>query len=177
MKLFSDDLSIYGEYARIIKKYTKTADGDADSWLLANGEDAPKSSKIFGTYIDCLYCGAAIGLAKKKKIKAEISPSDKKMRANILASAWKSRQTDFNYLYILMVLTDPDLTISKDERVKKAFSDVPDSIADVEMEFFLSYAYGGLVELDRMLSDITSYTDLANKVCQICIDYKDPDEE
>ena len=177
MKMFSDDLSIYGEYARIIKKYTKTADGDADSWLLANGEDAPKSSKIFGTYIDCLYCGAAIGLAKKLKIQERPSASDKKMRANILASAWKSRQRDFNYLYILMVLTDPDLAITKDERVKKAFSDVPDSIADVEMEFFLSYAYGGLVELDHMLSDITSYADLANKICQICIDYKDPDEE
>ena len=177
MKMFDDDLSIYGEYARIIKKYTKTADGDADVWLLENGEDAHKSSKIFGTYIDCLYCGAALGLAKKHKIKEKTASLDKKMRANILASAWKSRQRDFNYLYILMILTDPDLSITKDERVKKAFSDVPDAIADTEMEFFLSYAYGGLLELDRMLSDVSSYTDLANKVLQICVDYKDPDDE
>lgn len=176
MKMFSDDLSIYGEYARIIKKYTKTNDGDADTWLLTNGIDAATSCKIFGTYVDCLYCAAALGLAKKTKI-VEKPSSDKKMRANILAAAWKNRQRDFNYLYILMVLVDPDLQLTKDERVKKAFSEVPDSIADAEMDFFLQYAYGGLVELDKMLSDVTSYTELTNKICAICLDYTDEEDE
>lgn len=177
MNIFSGDKSIYGKYAAIIKKYSRSSDTDAEEWKLSNGDDAGKPAKIFGTYIDCLYAGAAIGLAKGLKIKESISSLDKKMRANILASAWKNRQVDFMYLYRLMILTDKELKITKDERVKKACSDIPESQEDNEFNYFLQFAYGGLVELDKMLGEIHDYTGLSNFASSVYADLQDDEEE
>ena len=99
------------------------------------------------------------------------------MRANILASAWKNRQVDFVYLYRLMILTDKELNISKDERVKKACSDIPESQEENEFNYFLQFAYGGLIELDRMLSEIHDYTGLSNYASAVFSDLQDDDEE
>ena len=177
MNIFSGDKSIYGKYAQIIKKYSRSNDTDAEEWKLSNGENAASLAKIFNTYIDCLYAGAAIGLAKNLRIKEQVLTQDKKMRANILASAWKNRQIDFMYLYRLMILTDKELNISKDERVKKACSDIPESQEENEFNYFLQFAYGGLIELDRMLSEIHDYTGLSNYASTVFSDLQDDDEE
>lgn len=177
MNIFSGDKSIYGKYAQIIKKYSRSNDTDAEEWKLSNGENAASQAKIFNTYIDCLYAGAAIGLAKNLRIKEQVPNQDKKMRANILASAWKNRQVDFMYLYRLMILTDKELNISKDERVKKACSDIPESQEENEFNYFLQFAYGGLIELDRILSEIHDYTGLSNYASTVFSELQDDDEE
>lgn len=177
MNIFSGDKSIYGRYAQIIKKYSRSNDTDAEEWKLSNGEDAASLAKIFNTYIDCLYAGAAIGLAKGIKIKESVPTQDKKMRANILASAWKNRQVDFMYLYRLMILTDKELNMTKDERVKKACSDIPESQEENEFNYFLQFAYGGLVELDKILGEIHDYTGLSNYASLVYSDLQDDDEE
>ena len=177
MNIFSGDKSIYGKYASIIKKYSRTNDADAEEWKLSNGEDSSQPVKLFGTYVDCLYAGAAIGLSKGLKIKESSSTIDKKMRANILASAWKNRQVDFIYLYRLMILTDKDLPLSKDERVKKACTDIPESQEDNEFNYFLQFAYGGLIELDKMLSDIQDYTGISNYVSSLYADLQTDEDE
>ena len=177
MNIFSGDKSIYGRYAQIIKKYSRSNDTDAEEWKLSNGEDSATPAKIFNTYIDCLYAGAAIGLAKGIKIKDNALTQDKKMRANILASAWKNRQVDFIYLYRLMILTDKELNISKDERVKKACSDIPESQEENEFNYFLQFAYGGLIELDKMLGEIHDYTGLSNYASLVFSELQGDDEE
>ncbi|MCI6215606.1 MAG: hypothetical protein MR659_00750 [Mollicutes bacterium] len=177
MNIFSGDKSIYGKYATIIKKYSRSNDPDAEEWKLSNGEDSAKSVKIFGTYVDCLYAAAAIGLSKSIKIKESSSSLDKKIRANILASAWKTRQVDFTYLYRLMILTDKDLNMTKDERVKKACSDTLDGQEENEFNYFLQFAYGGLIELDKTLSEIHDYTGLSNFASSLYIDLQDDEED
>lgn len=177
MNIFSGDKSIYGRYAAIIKKYSRSSDTDADEWKLSNGEDTAKPAKIFATYVDCLYAAAAIGLAKGLKIKDTSSSNDKKMRANILAAAWKNRQVDFMYLYRLMILTDEELNLSKDERVKKACTDIPENQEEFEFNYFLQFAYGGLVELDKMLGDISDYTGLSNYASSVFSNLQDDEEE
>ena len=124
-----------------------------------------------------MYAGAAIGLAKGIKIKESVPTQDKKMRANILASAWKNRQVDFMYLYRLMILTDKELNMTKDERVKKACSDIPESQEENEFNYFLQFAYGGLVELDKILGEIHDYTGLSNYASLVYSDLQDDDEE
>ena len=49
MNIFSGDKSIYGKYASIIKKYSRTNDADAEEWKLSNGEDSSQPVKLFGT--------------------------------------------------------------------------------------------------------------------------------
>lgn len=175
--IFSGDKSIYGKYAQIIKKYSKSSDADAEEWELSNGEDSPLPVKIFNTYIDCLYAGAAIGLAKKLKIKDFTLNQEVKMRANILASAWKNRQMDFMYLYQLMILTDKELNLSKDERIKKVFNDIPESQKEIEFNYFLQFAYGGLIELDKILSEIHDYIGLSNYASEIYNSLQGEEEE
>jgi hypothetical protein len=173
MNFFNEDVSIYGEYARIIKKYSKTSDTDGEEWKISNGIDNAESVKIFSSYIDCLYAGAAIGLADHKKISdSDPYALDRKKKANILQSAWKNRRKDFLHLYSLMVLTDPDIGMDKDQRVKKAFSDVPDGTSDHEFAFFLQYAYGGLEEMDKELSAIRNYKELSDYACRTILRYK-----
>lgn len=173
MNIFSGDLNIYGKYASIIKKYSRTQDTDAEEWKISNGEDGQKTTKIFNAFIDCLFCGAAIGLAKGLKIKDPIPSSEKKMKATIFAAAWKNRQVDYMYLYRLMLLVDKDLALSNDERVKKACADIPESAASNEMNYFLEFAYGGLVELDRMLSEVHDYTELSDFACSAYQEFAD----
>lgn len=176
MNIFSGDLSIYGRYATVIKKYSKTNDGDAEEWKISNGEDQAKPAKIFNAYVDCLYCAAAIGLAKRLKIKEPIPSSEKNTKANILASAWKNRAEGYTYLYRLMILTDEDLKLSNDDRVKKVCSDIPESEAQAEMDYFLSFAYGGLLEMDRMFSDVHSFAELADLACSVYEDFSDDED-
>lgn len=176
MNIFSGDKSIYGKYAEIIKKYSRSSDTDAPEWKLSNGENQAETVKIFNTYIDCLYAGAVLGLAKGKKIKESIQTQDKKIRANILASAWKNRQVDFIYLYRLMILTDKELNLSKDERVKKACTDIPESQEENEFNYFLQFAYGGLMELDKELSEIHDYVGLCNYSSMVFSELQDDDE-
>ena len=177
MNIFSGDKSIYGVYAAIIKKYSRTTDTDAEEWNVSNGEDSAKPVKIFATYIDCLYAAAALGLSKGLKIKEQLSANDKKMRANILASAWKTRQVDFMYLYRLMILTDKELPMSKDERVKKACSDIPESQEEMEFNYFLQFAYGGLIEMDKTFKDINDYTGLSNYSSTLYSELLDDEDE
>ena len=177
MDIFSGDKSIYGKYAQIIKKYSRSSDADAEEWKVSNGEESPKPFKIFSTYVDCLFAGASIGLAKGLKINEESSNLDKKMRANILAAAWKGRQIDFMYLYRLMILTDQDLPMSKDERVKKACGGDNEGTEEIEFNYFLSFAYGGLVEMDRMFSEVHDYSSASNLVSELYLELKGPEEE
>lgn len=180
MEFLNRDYLVYDRYADIIKKYSKdhsgSKDTDVEDWKITNGEDNATPRQIFSAYIDCLLSGAAIGLAKHRKIK-DPGKLDRSHKANILLSAWKSRRRDFEYLYRLMILTDPDLNLDKDQRVKKAFTDVPDAEANKEMEFFMQYAYGGLIELDNMLSEVKSYTDLCNVASRICTSFDDDEDE
>ncbi len=176
MSIFSGDKSIYGEYAQIIKKYSKSADTDVEDWKLSDGEGSPQTVKIFATYIDCLYAAAAIGSAKHVKINdAELFP-DKKMRANILAAAWKNRQVDFEYLYRLMVLTDPALSMSKDARVKKVCSDIPEAMEDEEFKYFLRFACAGLLEMEKMFGDINDYVGVSNLVSSVYCEIAEEEE-
>jgi hypothetical protein len=175
--LFNDDVYIFGDYSRIIKKFSSTSDKDSESWKVSNGNDAAEIQKPFGTYIDCLYAAAAIGLARNKKIKQDsFTAAEKKNHANILSSAWRDRSKDFFYLYRLMLLTDPDLSLSKDERVKKAFTDVPDAVANVELAYFLSYAYGGLVEMEKMFDAVHDYKEFADLLSTLVLEYQGDEE-
>lgn len=167
MSIFSGDKSIYGQYAAIIKKYSKSTDADAEEWKVTNGENSPQTAKIFATYIDCLYAAAAIGLEKNVKVKDDNLFPDKKIRANILAGAWKNRQVDFEYLYRLMILTDSELSISDDARAKKVCTDIPEDRAEDEFKYFLRYACGGLLEMDKMFSGITDYVGVSNLISSI----------
>jgi hypothetical protein len=171
--LFNDDVLIYGDYARIIKKLSATSDQDSEEWKVSNGIDSAVAQKPFGTYIDCLYAGAAIGLAKNAKIKqTDFSAIEKKSKASILSSAWRPRSKDFTYLYRLMLLTDPELELCKDERVKKAFTDVPESVTDIEFNYFLSYAYGGLVEVEKMFDKVHDYKEFSDLISTIVLEYQ-----
>jgi len=175
--LFNDDTSIFGNYARIIKKFSSTSDQESEEWKVSNGIDSAVTEKPFGTYIDCLYTGAAIGLAKNAKvIQTDFSSSEKKIRANILSSAWRNRSKDFFYLYRLMILTDPDLPLTKDERVKKAFSDVPESLVPIEFNYFLCYAFGGLVEMEKMFDGVHDYKEFSDMISSLVLDYQGNEE-
>jgi len=175
--IFNDDILIFGNYARIIKKFSSTSDQDSEEWKVSNGSDAAVTQKPFDAYIDCLYAGAAIGLAKNLKIKTtEFTSEEKRTKASILSSAWRKRSKDFFYLYRLMILTDPDLSLDKDERVKKAFTDVPESNADIEFTYFLSYAYGGLVEMEKMFDKVHDYKEFADLLSEIVIEYQGEEE-
>ena len=179
MRLFDEDRLIFGPYAVILRKYCKSGERDSNSpeWKISSGEDSGKPVKLFDAYIDCLYAAATIALAKRIKRKDPLAPAEKKDHVSILASAWKNRVTDFIYLYRLMILVDPDLELSKDERVKKAFSVVPDENTDHEFNFFLQYAYAGLEELDRLLTEVKTYTELANFACKTVLEYSGEDDE
>ena len=180
MRLFNEDRHIFGQYALILKKYctNRQIDKDPDSpeWKVGNGEDSAKPVVLFDAVVDCLYAGASLALARGIK-KKELPTIDKKEHVNILASAWKNRYSDFVYLYRLMILTDPDLGLSKDERVRKAFMEVPDANTEHEFNFFLQYAYAGLEELDKMLSDVKTYTDFSNLACKVVLDFNGGDDE
>lgn len=180
MRLFNEDRHVYGQYALILKKYCTNRqiekDPSAPEWKLGNGEDNAKPVVLFDAVIDCLYAAASLALARGLK-KKELPAVDKKESVNILAGAWKNRTTDFIYLYRLMILMDPDLDLDKDARVKKAFTEVPDANTDYEFNFFLQYAYAGLEELDRMLSDVKTYTDLSNLACKTVLEYRGEEEE
>lgn len=180
MRFFNDDYQIYGKYCDIIKKYSADHGGekspDSVDWKLGNGEDKPQAVKIFNAGIDCLYAAAALALQKRIKISEE-EKLDKSKKMNILASAWKNRYTDFLYLYRLMILVDPDLNLDKDQRVKRAFTDVQDGEAEYAMKLFLQYAYAGLLKLDEMLSSVKSYSDLCDFACRLCNDFEGDGEE
>jgi hypothetical protein len=176
-KLFESDASIYGNFARIIKKFSSTSDPESESWKVSDGDGSAAIRKPFGTYIDCLFAGAAIGLARNVKVKqTEFTSAEKKIKANILLSAWKDRVKEFTHLYQLMILTDPDLNLSKEERVKKAFDEVPESVVDNEFNYFLSYAYGGLVEMEKMFDQVHDYKEFSVLLSEIALEYQGDEE-
>lgn len=179
MTLFNQDKIIYGKYAAILRKYSAShsgQDSSADQWKLSNGEENARPVVLFNAAVDLLYAAASLALARGLKLK-ELPVLDRKDDFSILAQAWKKRQSDFLYLYRLMILLDPDLPLDEDERVRKAFRDVQDDEADREFSFFLMYAYAGLDELDRMLSETQTYTDLANLASGLVLEYHSDDEE
>lgn len=171
MKLFNEDYAVYGKYAVIIIKYSGNGSAEAaaakkDSsspkhWIISNGQDGFEQHKLFSTYIDCLYTAAAIGFALHRKV-VDTGTLNRSDRANILLSAWQRRSNEFMRLWQLMILTDKDLQISKDERLRKAFDEVPDDKASDEMNYFMQFVYGGLEEMDEKLSDVSSYKELAD---------------
>ena len=105
----------------------------------------------------------------KKIPQTEFDANERKTRANILSSAWSSHSKELIYLYRLMLLTDPDLTLSKDERVRKAFMDVPESRTTTEFNYFLSYVYGGLKEMEQMFDKVHDYKAFADLISSIAI--------
>jgi hypothetical protein len=176
-KLFEDDVAIYGNFARIIKKFSSSSDSEDESWKISDGDGSATVQKPFGTYVDCLFAGAAIGLEKNTKIKqTEFSPAEKKMKASILLSALKARLQEFTHLYQLMILTDPDLGLSKEERAKKAFDEVPESMVDNEFNYFLSFAYGGLVKMEKMFDQVHDYKEFSVLLSEIALEYQGDEE-
>ena len=165
MNMFSGDKYIYGEGARIIKKYSKSQDAEAEEWKLSNCDGGHESFKLFDSFIDCLYTATALGFLRNKK--ANVGDFDKKYRATIFAGAWMTRQMDFTRLYRLMVLTDKSINLSKDDRIKKISSEYSSDVENSEFNYFLEYSYGGLLELDSILTDIHDYNGLANFVSSI----------
>lgn len=98
------------------------------------------------------------------------------MKASILLSALKARLQEFTHLYQLMILTDPDLGLSKEERAKKAFDEVPESMVDNEFNYFLSFAYGGLVKMEKMFDQVHDYKEFSVLLSEIALEYQGDEE-
>lgn len=165
LDIFSDEFLVNGKFASIIKKYSTTPDQDAETWKISFANDQSKVIKLFSSYIECVYTAAAIGLKNGHKYSENedgcLNSNDK---AKVFSSVWRNWQNNFVELYRLMILVDPDLKLSCEDRLKKICGDLTKDQVNSEFKYFMSFAYGGLLDLDKELSEIHDCIGLANFV-------------
>ena len=176
MPIFAGDKVIYGKYALIAKKYCRPAhiyDSDQkEDWLLSNFDGKPIASFLCKkATIDFLYIAAWVGLAEDCPVDLSEANKHSGEDVSLLSEAWRTRETKFLNLWRLMILVDKRSNLSLEERVAKAYTSY-DEKADTDREFayFLTYAYGGMLKIDEILSKIQTYDALlieAKKLCEL----------
>lgn len=177
LDIFSGDHYVTGKFASIIKKYSFTPDKDAETWKISFENDKGEETKLFSSYIECVYTAASIGLKNGHRYsEQEESVPSVDDRANILSSAWRNWQNKFVELYRLMVLVDPSLNLSHEERLKKICGDFTEDQIAAEYKYFMSYAFGGLLDLDKDLSEIHDCSGLANFVSRAFSEIDDEED-
>ena len=177
LDIFSGDHSINGRFASLIKKYSDTTDKAAENWKISFENDKSEVIKLFSTYIECVYTAASIGLKNGHRYSEhEDGVSSIDDRANILSSVWRKWQNNFVELYRLMILVDPSLKLSREERLKKICGDFTKDQVDCEFKYFMSFVYGGLLDLDKELSEIHDCSGLANFVSRAFSEIDDEED-
>lgn len=173
--MFSSSMLFTGKHAVIIKKYskTKTNQGEPINYMISNGETNPAPTTIFSSYYACIYAAAALGLLNKKKSGPDPNDPQKEVTANIFGDMFVEHRDELMYLYHLMILSDEELSLTEDERVRKAFSIVPKEKEPLEMEYFKKFIYGGLELLDSSFASCGTYEDIANALGKMMVDYQD----
>ena len=177
LDIFSGDHSINGKFAGIVKKYSNTLDKEADVWKISFENDESQVLNLFSSYIECIYTAAAIGLKNGHRYsEQEDGATNSGVKANILSSAWRNWQNNFVELYRLMVLVDSSLNLSHEERLKKICGDFTEDQVDCEFKYFMSFAYGGLLDLEKELSEIHDCSGLANFVSRAFSEIDDEED-
>lgn len=169
--MFAKSIRLYGEYALVLKKYTKVSkEEESIPFSLVNGEDAkPQKAYIFETMYQCLITAAILGLINDRK---EKESNNKTVDATVFGEMVVKNNSTFKIIYEQMILTDKNLLLSNDERIRKAFTPIEgDEYEKNEEEYFLSYVRGGLLIIDEMFSHCGSYEDLAYALSKIEFDY------
>lgn len=172
MDYFTGDKSVTGKYAAILRKYCNDHSGSNNQSIsfVFNLKNDKVPLTVFNSFIDFLYAAGAFGLYLGKKRPLIDTNNDRyknEKEANILANQWISRRKDFLHLYQLMVLSDPDLNLNSDDRVKLIFVDSNSSNEDKGYELFMQYACAGLEEFDKLFSNDKTYLDFATTISKI----------
>jgi hypothetical protein len=164
----------FGKYAQLIKKYSQSKQGDSSvDWIISDGEGKTGPAHLFSTYYSCLYAAAVLGLLEQRKIQPAADSIDRSaQKADVFADMIVSHHDQLVYLYKLMVLTDPEIQLSNDERVRKAFTSVPKEKETIEMDYFKEYIYGGLEIIDDLFGKASSYEDISNAVSRMIQKYE-----
>jgi hypothetical protein len=159
-----------GKHAAILKKYSRDKQAeDKIEFVLNNNDGKRVPVYIFENMYQCFAISAVLGLIHNKKAEESSGPE----YATIFADMLNKPQNNGMLMRIFenMVFSDPDLCLSMDERVKKAFTPMSDDEKKENLEYFKRYVRGGLEIIDDMFKNCSTYEDITNVFINIKTNY------
>ncbi len=146
--MFSSDYRLLGKHATYVKflnAYTRNLDKNVEV------------AGIFSIAVDVYMIAPLIGAAYNRRSPVDNTVDDS---LNILASQIVSRQTQFDNVYRLVMLSEKSVDLSADERISRAFKEdeVSEKVQN-NMELFHEYMRGGIEWLYEHISEEASTKD------------------
>lgn len=178
MAMFKNPIRFTGKHALILQKYSKDKGSEQDiPFQVSNNSNEKKLIYIFETRLHCYMVAGMFGIIKNRKADIDTDKSNN-ATATIFADILDKQRSNLERMYHQMVLTRND-DLSADERIKKAFSIIPDDQCDAEQKKLEDYVRGGLEVIDEMFSLCLTYEDVCNKMYEFneLLDYSIASEE
>ena len=161
--MFSGDLELKGRFATYMRFLSATTN---------RLDKTAKAAGVIATAVDIYAIAPIIGLAYNKKVNEDNSSSD---TYNILSSQIINHQSDLDFAYRLVMLSDNSSGLSNDEKIDRAFRDdeKPDKLP-ANMDLFHQYMRGGLEWLYEQFSEgATTKEDYLEKIHDVVNIYKE----
>lgn len=161
--MFSGDFELKGKHATYMRFLSATTN---------RLDKTSKAAGVIATAVDIYAMAPLIGLAYNKKAIEDNSSND---TYSILSSQIINHQSDLDFAYRLVMLSDNSSGLSNDEKINRAFRDdeKPDKLP-ANMELFHQYMRGGLEWLYEKISDgATTKEDYLEKIHEVVNIYKE----
>lgn len=154
--MFDRDFQIRGKYATYWKALSRTP---------GNASETSANFKVFENYIHVYMIAPIIGALYSRR--ATIDPKDdNKDTAGMLAEILIKNQSKLKYIYRLIMLVDESSSISKEDRINRAFREDNNEESVTEgLKIFNEYFLGGLEVLyETFVESCDNEDDYINKI-------------
>lgn len=157
--IFNEQIRIFGNHARILKKYSRDKGGDNS---VENIVEDGKSVYLFDTMIQGFMVAAMWGIVEKRK--EEPCKTGDEMYATIFSDIINKNRKNIERIYQHMILATRD-DLADDEKIKKAFTTdrSPEEDKEAEEEI-LAYVFGGLEIIDELFNGKETYESITNVI-------------
>lgn len=163
--MFEGNIRIYGNHARILKKYSKDKQAEEQfEFKVTDNQGNEHNIYIFDTMLQAYMVAAMIGIIHKSKIEKD---SGKEPTATIFTEVLRKNRMNLERIVRFMLLTEDD-TENPDMIIKEAFSMKNKENIDKKVT---SYARYGLEIIDNYFSQCSNYEDVVNAVLDLRENY------
>lgn len=165
--MFNSDIRVYGNHAKILKRYSKSRNRDElNLFLIKDFSGEERECVLFDTMMQTYLVSCALGIAKNKQAKVETSGDE---YATIFTDMINKNRKTLTKLVQFMLLVEND-DLSTEAKVKKTFSVQNSTNKDLE-EKLKSYACGGLEILDSYFCECKTQEEVVNAIEDLNSDY------
>ncbi len=165
--MFNSDIRVYGNHAKILKRYSKSRNRDElNQFLIKDFSGVERECALFDTMMQTYLVSCALGIAKSKQAKVETSGDE---YATIFTDMISKNRSKLTKLIQFMLLVENN-NLSTEAKVKKAFSVQNSSNKDLE-EKLKAYACGGLEILNSYFCECKTQEEVVNAIEDLNSDY------